>query len=437
MSALEAFSEKMAAGLFADSKTLRDRDLTMMYAIIVGSLLLGGLCSIFFIRSIMAQEKELRDSEFMRELALDAAQVGLWTGDIQADKWDWDSRVNRMMGLPEGATPDLDAWVGALHPEDRDYVLEEFGAGIRGEKVYDVEYRVVWPDGKIRNIVARGKMTRDEKGEPARIDGITYDLTELRKAESAMRETEERFRSMVANVPGVIYQCLNDAQWTMKYLSDAVYDLTGYPAEEFIDAKVRSFAGIIHPDDQKRVDDEIQASLSSGEPFFLEYRIVRGDGAIRWVNERGRVVGGEERSKQHINGGIFDITERKQIEDELRKRVEELDEAHSTMVNMMADLDKEKRKAEEATKAKGDFLANMSHEIRTPMNAILGMTHLASTTDLDSRQRDYLNKIQSSANALLGIINDILDFSPKSRPASWTWRRSTSAWMMFWKTSPP
>ncbi len=114
------------------------------------------------------------------------------------------------------------------------------------------------------------------------------------------------------------------------------------------------------------------------------------DGRVIWIHALGHVVKDASGKPKDMFGVTQDITDFKMLEKELLGA---------------------KAKAEEATKAKSDFLANMSHEIRTPMNAILGMTHLALRTDLTPKQKDYLSKVQVSAQSLLGIINDILDFS--------------------------
>ena len=104
-----------------------------------------------------------------------------------------------------------------------------------------------------------------------------------------------------------------------------------------------------------------------------------------------------ERDLQHVTG--------------LRGRIAESEKSRRAMLNILEDLDEARKKADEATKAKGDFLANMSHEIRTPMNAIIGMSHLALQTNLDKKQRNYIEKVHRAGENLLGIINDILDFS--------------------------
>lgn len=135
------------------------------------------------------------------------------------------------------------------------------------------------------------------------------------------------------------------------------------------------------------------------------------DGRVIWVRSLAVVVRDDQGRAKRLYGVIQDVTQQKETELHLQNRLTELDGLQLAMLNMMEDLDEEKINAEEATRAKSDFLANMSHEIRTPMNAITGMSHLALKTDLSPKQRDYITKVQSSSNALLGIINDILDFS--------------------------
>lgn len=114
------------------------------------------------------------------------------------------------------------------------------------------------------------------------------------------------------------------------------------------------------------------------------------DEKVIWVHAVGKLINDRIGNKKYIYGAFQDITEQKNAEEDLKKA---------------------KYLAEEATKAKGDFLANMSHEIRTPMNAIMGMAHLILKTEMTAKQRNFVNKIDSSAKSLLNIINDILDFS--------------------------
>jgi PAS domain S-box-containing protein len=126
-------------------------------------------------------------------------------------------------------------------------------------------------------------------------------------------------RSMVNNIPGALYRGAWDSDWTMYWLSDEVESITGYPANDFVDNSMRTFASVIHPDDRDYVERSVAEAVDARRPFNLEYRIVRRDGEVRWVLERGQAEDGAD-GRCRLHGAIFDITVRRAAEQALRER---------------------------------------------------------------------------------------------------------------------
>jgi len=228
------------------------------------------------------------------------------------------------------------------------------------------------------------------------VDGVRFyqnigrDISERKMTEVEMRESNRKLSTIINNLRGVVFRCNNDPEWTMQYISDGIYELTGYLPNEFIDSKIRTYGSIIHPEDRENVWSEIHSALETGYLYTIEYRVVTSSGNIKWVWERGR--GYYESDKLvALEGFISDITERKHIEEELIRA---------------------KEKAEQSDRLKTAFLHNISHEIRTPMNAIVGFTTLLEDPDTDEESRkQYIDIISQSSNQLLSIITDIVDIS--------------------------
>jgi diguanylate cyclase (GGDEF)-like protein/PAS domain S-box-containing protein len=140
------------------------------------------------------------------------------------------------------------------------------------------------------------------------------------RALSELRVSEERFRTLLSNIPGAMYRCGLDSDWDMEFISDNIESISGYPASEFIQSSVRTFASIIHPDDREGVEQTVGDAVDRGEPYILEYRIVGADGGIRWVYEKGQGVFGPEGTVLWLDGAIFDVTERKLLQEQLAKQ---------------------------------------------------------------------------------------------------------------------
>ncbi|MBN2480338.1 MAG: PAS domain S-box protein [Bacteroidales bacterium] len=231
---------------------------------------------------------------------------------------------------------------------------------------------------------------KNKNGDIVRYIAIKEDITKQKKAEQSLRESEEQYKSMVSNIPGVLYRCALDHSRTIFYITDAVETLSGYKANVFLFNAGRSYASIIHPEDLERVLSTIHSGLLKTKQYTVEYRILTADHKVKWVSDSGKPVYDQNQNVKWLDGFIFDISER---------------------INVLEELKKAKQLAEEANKAKSEFLANISHEIRTPLNTVLGFAELLENMTLDETQLKYLNSIKSSGENLMTLINDLLDLS--------------------------
>ena len=161
-------------------------------------------------------------------------------------------------------------------------------------------------------------------------------LTEMHERESAnddLRASEQQFKTLVANVPGVTYRCACDERWTMEFISDEIERLSGYPTGDFLASAVRSYASIIHPDDRQMVENVVLEGVQNKSPYTIEYRIVHADGEPRWVYERGQGIFDDEGNVEWLDGVIVEVTERKQAEGALQ----ESEERHRTLFESSRD----------------------------------------------------------------------------------------------------
>jgi PAS domain S-box-containing protein len=162
----------------------------------------------------------------------------------------------------------------------------------------------------------RTQLLKNEFGRPIAMIGISTNITELVRSEDILRESRDRYQSLVANLPGVVYRCALDEEWTMFYISREMENLSGYPPEDFIYNKRRSFQSLIFEEDAERVDKTIVNAVHKKRSWNLEYRIIHREGHILWVFERGRAVMAPNGEVVFLDGFIQDITDRKHAEQE-------------------------------------------------------------------------------------------------------------------------
>ncbi len=294
-------------------------------------------------------------------------------------------------------------WRDRLHPDDRARVMEiDARTNATGEP-YSAEYRFRRADGSYVWVHDQASLIGDEGSRFWQ--GFLLDITERKEAETALQEAEERYRTLIEQVPAVIYtQAIEeDGSTSTVYISPQQEPLLGYTVEE-VYADPGIWRSQLHPDDRERVLAEDLRGNRTGEPFAMEYRMLTKDGRVVWIRDEASVVLDEEGRPHRWQGFMVDITERKQAEEQLERALEAEREATSRLRSL--------------DEMKNTFLQAVSHDLRTPLAAILGLAVTLERADIDlepEESRDLARRIATNARKLDRMVTDLLDLDRLAR----------------------
>ena len=275
-------------------------------------------------------EAALSESQERYRLAVRGSGAGLWDWNILTDEVYYSPRFKQILGYegPEMAHH-LSAFASRLHPDDHDWVFEQVNLHLQHQAPYEVEYRLRTKAGDYCWIFARGQAIWDEAGNPTRMAGSISDISDRKRTEAALQESQERYTLAVRGS--------GDGLWDWNILTNALYlsprfkQIMDYQDHE-LPSNFEAWETRLHPEDRARVHAAVEEHLSRQIPYDLEYRIQTKSGDYRWVRTRAQAIWDETGNPTRMAGSISDVSARKQVEAELkqyRDRLEQMVESRT------------------------------------------------------------------------------------------------------------
>jgi PAS domain S-box-containing protein len=357
----------------------------------------SGLSVIFRdISSAVETEEQLRRTQERLDAALSAGEVGTWVWDIPADRLIADRNLARLFSIPEEQVEEasMQTFIERIHPDDRERVERTLNESMQeNQSHFRTEYRVLQPDGTSCWLIARVTYERDDAGRPLRMSGVVLDITERKRAEEALRDSEARLRELADAMPQIIWVTRPDGYH--EHYNRKWYEYIGLDYEH---SKGNQWANPLHPDDQERSRQRWEQALQTGEPYEIEYRFRRHDGVYHWFLGRALPVRDSNGQIVRWYGTCTDIEDMKRLQEE-RQQLLESERAART-------------EFERANRLKDEFLATVSHELRTPLQSILGWAGiLRRNRSSEPELAKAADIIERNARLQAQLVADLLDVS--------------------------
>jgi PAS domain S-box-containing protein len=299
------------------------------------------------------------------------ANIGSWDWNIETGELHWSERVRPLFGYSEGAIETTYAnFLNAVHPEDRQHVLESVDACVKDGAAYDIEHRVVWPDGTVRWLQERGDVVRAHDGRPLRMLGVVQDVTSRKLGEAALRDSEARFRQLAEHIRDVFW-IRDTVTDRVLYVSPAYEQIWGRKLTDF-DTAYRSLLESIHPEDRPALLARLQEAGRADGEMVSEYRILRPDGALRWIRSRAFPILNESGQVFRVVGIAEDVTDVKQAEEQ---------------------------RIAQAILQRESLVREVHHRIKNNLQAVAGllMRHAGEYPGLDVPLREAMGQVQTVA----------------------------------------
>jgi PAS domain S-box-containing protein len=351
----------------------------------------GAVATVTDVTEARRREAELREAQERFQLAFDNAPIGIALVGLDRRWLDVNAALCGILGRRAEQFAGM-AVRDTVHPADVEVVFEPLRQLLDGDvPAFSAERRYLHADGHVVWMNQSESLVRDAEGKPSYFIVELEDISRRKADALALQHSHDLLdRSQALAEIGSWEVDLSAPTGSPLDWSRQTYRLFGVDPESF-ETTFANIERLVHPEDRETFVAQARLARRAGENGErfdgFDFRIVRPDGAVRWVWLQ---AGMDASQPGTIVGFAQDVTERKRVERELQRSKDE---------------------AVLASRMKSEFLATMSHEIRTPMNGVMGMTALLLGTDLDPVQRDYAETVERSADALLRILNDILDLS--------------------------